>query len=229
MNIDGQCSTRTPFNNLIMGSGPVTVLSEVRPLNGDLKLREDAYLKTEVELFDLHSGYEPVSKMALFETPPQTDAGLPFIINEAVFQASVPYSLTGWKKSVRLDSSGDRLRASVVNKYNAIIAMMQNRSFAQYEEAFRERENIMCICFYLSEAEKQERMKEVEAAIVNCTSILPLKGDSFIQFAADGRLVRLAKADGESSLRLFNDITGEETIIEMWLHMRQGSNQLTVI
>lgn len=229
MEVDGQCSTRYPFNNLLLESGMATIRYEVRPLNEGLQLHKEAYFSCEVELFDLDSGYEPVSTMASYETPPQNDAVLPYLVHEEAFRVDVPYSLIGWTQSTKLDRFKDQLRPMVFMKYNSIIAMMRNRNFSQYENVFRERENIMGTCFYLSEEEKLDRMKEVESIISSGTEIVPLSSKDDLELAADSRLVRLIKSDGESALRIKNDATGEMSTIELWLHMKPGSSELTII
>lgn len=230
MEIDGQCSTRYPFNNLILESGNIPIKYEVRPLGKELQLHKEAYLSCEVELFDLESTLEPVAMMARYETPadPNNDM-LPFLIHEDVFHAEVPYSLVGWKNSMKLDQYGDSLRTLVVAKYESLITLMRNHDFSQYAKEFEERENIMGVCFYLSEEEKRERMEDIANAVMNCSQIVPLSNRDFFEFAADGHLVRLVREDGESSLRLLNEAAGEETIIELWLQMKQGSNELTII
>jgi hypothetical protein len=70
-------------------------------------------------------------------------------------------------------------------------------------------------------------MTEVEDIITRCSDIAPLSGWDSLEFAADGRLVRLVKGDGESSLRLLSD--DEVTVIELWLHIKPGSSELTII
>lgn len=230
MDMNGQCSTRYPFNNLLLESGKASIKYEALPLKGEAQLHKEAYLSCMVELYDFEStNYEPVSTMASYESPQHDDTIIPYLVHEDFIQVEVPYSLVGWKQSVKLDRFKDQLRPMVFMKYNSIIAMMRNRSFAQYEDAFRERENIMGECFYLSEAEKQGRMKQVEDAIMNCGEIVPLSSTDTIELAADGRLVRLTKSDGGSALRLRNEETGEETMIELWLHMKPGSRELTII
>ena len=159
MEAEGQCSTRYPFNNLLLESGMTSIRYEARPLQGELQLRENAYLSCAVELFDMESPFEPIATMASYETPHQEEAIIPYLVHEDTFPVDVPYSLTGWKQSVKLDRFNDQLRPMVFMKYNSIIAMMRNRNFTQYEAAFREREAIMATCFYLSETEKQGRMK----------------------------------------------------------------------
>lgn len=229
---DGQCSTRYPFNNLLLGSGMATIKYEVLPLTGSVQLHNNAYFKCEVELFDQESPKEPISTMARYETPPrdpQEEAIIPFLVHEEVFRVDVPYSLTGWKQSIKLDRFKDQLRPMVFMKYNSIIAMMRNHNFAQYENAFRERENIMGVCFYLSEAEKKGRMTEIENDITNCSEIVPLSSKDTLELADEGRLVRLIKTDGESALRLLNEKDGAEILIELWLHMKPGSTELTII
>lgn len=229
MEVDGQCSTRYPFNNLLLGSDMASIRYEVLPLKGEVQLHKDAYLSCEVELFDLDSAHEPISVMASYETPPQNDAVLPYLVHEEAFRVDVPYSFTGWKSSVKLDRFKDQLRPMVFMKYNSLIGMMRNHSFAQFEEAFRERENMLATCFYLSEDEKQGNMKEIEGFIMNSTEIVALSSTDQVELAAEGRLVRLVKTDGESVLRVRNEATGEETVIELWLHMKPGSSELTII
>ena len=230
MEVEGQCSTNYPFNHLLLESGLATLKCEARPLKGTAQLHKEAFLSCKVEMFDMDfHRYQPILTMAQYETPLQDETTLPYIVHEDVFQVSVPYSMIGWKQSIKLDRLQNRLRTLVFNKYNSIIAMMQNHSFAQYESAFRERESIIGACYYMSENEKQDRMKDVENDIVNCTRIAPLSYRDVLEFAADGRLVRLIKKDGESSLRLMNDEAEEETIIELWLQMKPGSYELTII
>lgn len=230
MEVDGQCSTRYPFNHLLLESGRATIKYEARPLKGEVQLRKDAYLSCEVELFDLESAnYQPISSMASYETPKIDDTIIPYFMYKDIFQVNLPYTLGGWKQSVKLDRFDDHLRPMVFMKYNSIIAMMRNHSFSQYENAFRERESIMGTCLYMSESDKQDRIKEVREAILNCSEIVPLSGTDKLELAADGRLVRLVKQDGESALRVRNDIEGEVTAFELWLHMKPGSTELTII
>jgi hypothetical protein len=232
MDVDGQCSTRYPFNNLLLESGRTSIKYEALPLKGEAKLHKEAYLSCEVELYDLEStNYEPVSTMASYETPQHDNAIIPYLVHEDFIQVEVPYTLVGWKQSVKLDRFKDQLRPMVFKKYNSIIAMMRNHNFSQYEDAFREREDIVGVCFYLSEAEKQERMEEVESIITSCSEIVPLLSTDTLELAADGRLVRLLKIDGKSALRLRNENEGEEeeTMIELWLHIKPGSKELTII
>ena len=227
MEVDGQCSSRYPFNNLLLGSGWATIRYEARPLKREVRLREDAYLNCKVELFDLDSNYEPLSSMASFET--QNDTILPYVLHKDSFRVDVPYNLIGWRHSVKLDQFKDQLKPVVFRKYNSIISMMRNHDFSSFENAFRERENIMGVSYYLSESDKQDRMRAVVDAIVNCSEILPLLSTDRLEFAADNRLVRLIKMDMDSALRLRNAEAGEETTIELWLHMKPGGKSLSII
>lgn len=230
LEVSGQCSSGYPFNNLLLESGWATIRYEARPLKGELQLRKEAYLCCKVELYDMgSSNYQPVSTMALYETPSQNDVIIPYRVHEDAFQVDVPYHLIGWKQSIKLDRFKEKLRVMVLRKYNYIISLMRNHNFSQYENAFREREDIIGQCFYLSEEEKRDRMKEVEDAIINCSEIVPLSSTDRLELAADNRLVRLVKKDGESALRIRNDETGEETIIELWLQMKHGNTDLTII
>ena len=228
MDVEGQCSSSYPFNNLILESGWATIQYEARPLASEMQLRKEAYLNCLVELFDMESPFDPVATLASYETPAQNEAILPYLIHEEAFQVNVPYSLKGWKQSTKLDHLDDKLRPMVFMKYNSIIGMMRNRNFTAYENAFREREDIVATCFYLSEAEKQGRMKEIENDITS-SEIIPLSSTDRVELAADGHLVRLVKTDGESALRIKNEEAGEETMIELWLHMKPGSTELTII
>ena len=230
MDVDGQCSTRYPFNNLLLESGRASIKYEILPLKGEVQLHKEAYLSCEVELFDLEStNYNPISTMASYETPQHDDTIIPYLVHEDFIQVEVPYTLVGWKQSIKLDRFKDQLRPMVFMKYNSIIAMMRNHRFSEYENAFRERENIIGTCFYLSEDEKQGRMKEVENIIMSCSEIVPLSSTDIVELAADGRLVRLIKIDGGSALRVKNEEAGEMSTLELWLQMKPGSTELTII
>lgn len=227
MEVDGQCSSRYPFNNLLLASGLATIRYEARPLRRELRLHPDAYLNCKVELYDLDSKHEPLLSMASYET--QKDTVIPYMLHKDTFRVDVPYNLIGWRQSVKLDQFKDQLKPMVLRKYNSIISMMRNHNFSLYKNAFKEREDIMGVCYYLSENEKQERMKAVEDAIMNSSGILPLSNTDMLEFAADDRLVRLIKRDRDSALRLRNDVEETETAIDMWLHMKRGSKELTII
>ena len=230
MEVDGQCASRYPFNNLILESGMATIRYEVRPLEGEVQLREDAYLNCKVELFDMDStNYEPLSTMASHEFQNETKTIIPYMVHEVPFQVKVPYNLTGWKRSVKLEQFRNQLRPLILRKYNSLISMMHNQDFSQYENAFKEREDIIGVCFYLSEDEKRDRMKSIVETIKNCSEIVPLSIMDRFEFAADGRLVRLIKKDGESALRVRNNEAKEVTMIDLWLHMKPGSKVLSII
>lgn len=230
LDVEGQCSSRYPFNDLLLESGMATIKYEMLPLPGEVQLQKRAYLSCVVELFDKEShSPRPIATMAAYETPRDQETILPLMVHETAFQVSVPYAVPGWKQSKKLDMPKDELRTLVLNKYNFLIAMLRNRSFAPFEQAFKEREDRMGVCFYLSEEEKRARMEDVRNDVQNSTSIPAITPLDILEFAADKRLVRLVKADGESSLRLLNEEAGEETYLELWLHMKQGSNDLTII
>lgn len=230
MEVDGQCSSGYPFNNLLLESGWASIRYEARPLKGELQLRKDAYLCCKVELYDMESiNYQPISTMADYETPQQKELLIPYIMHEDTFLVDLPYYLIGWEQSLKLNQFKEKLRLLVLRKYNHIISIMRNHYFSQFENEFRERENIIGVCYFLSKNEKQDRMKEVEDAIINCSEIVPLSSTDRLEFAAEGRLVRLVKEDGESALRIRNDVTGEETTIDLWLHMKTDNSELTII
>ena len=229
LEVKGQCSSRIPFNNLLLESGYATIRYEALPLKGDLHLRKEAYLDCEVELYDLDTGNEPVSKMAHYESSPHDDKLLPLIVNEKVFPVTVPYTIVGWQKSVNLDRYENYIRTMVFNKYNSIIAMMKSRDFVQYESAFRDRVEILGTCFYMTKDKVDECNKATEELIINSSRIVPLSELDIIEYAAEKRLVRLIKTDGNSSLRVVNDEEEEETTIDLWLHIKPGSSQLTII
>lgn len=228
MELEGQCSSRYPCNHLLLESGWATIKYEARPLKGELQLREDAYLNCKVELFDMDSPYEPLSTMAAFET--QEEKVIPYVLHEDTFQVDVPYQLVGWTQSMKLNRfKKQQLMPPVQKKYNALITMMSNHDFSQFEDAFKEREDIMGVCYYLPEEEKQDRARSLQEVIMNCSEIVPLAATDRLEFAADNRLVRLIKLDGESALRVRNHETQEETTIDMWLHVKPGNHHLTII
>ncbi len=228
--VKGQCSSRFPFNNLILESGWATVRYEMLPLKGETQLNKEAYLNCWIELYDIEStNRQPLVTTALYETPPHEKTIIPYMVHEDTFRVNVPYKINGWKPSVTLDHFKRQLTTMVVRKYNDIMETMRNKDFAQYRNDFREREDIIAECFYLSETEKQGRMKDVCEAISNSTKIVPLTSEERLELGANGRLVRLIKNDGESALRIRNDNTKEETILDMWLHMKPESIQLTII
>lgn len=228
MEVNGQCSSRYPFNNLLLESGWATIRYEARPLKGETKLREEAFLSCKVELYDLDSNNDPLSTMASYEK--QNDTIIPYMLHDETFKVDVPYNLIGWKQSTQLDQfKNHQLRPQVIRKYNSIISMMRNHDFSQYENAFKEREDIIGACYYLSEYEKQDRMNAVKEAIMNCDEIVPLSGIEMLEFAADSRLVRLVKTDHESALRLRSYESREETTIDLWLHMKHGTHELSII
>ena len=103
MDVDGQCSTRYPFNNLLLESGRASIKYEALPLKGEVQLHKEAYLSCEVELYDLDSGYQPLSTMASYETPQHDDTIIPYLVHEDFIQVEMPYTRVGWNQSRRLD------------------------------------------------------------------------------------------------------------------------------
>ena len=96
MDVDGQCSTRYPFNNLLLESGRASIKYEALPLKGEVQLHKEAYLNCEVELYDLEStNYDPVSTMVSYETPKHDDTIIPYLVHEDFIQVEVPYTLVG--------------------------------------------------------------------------------------------------------------------------------------
>jgi hypothetical protein len=81
---------------------------------------------------------------------------------------------------------------------------------------------------YLDEKESKKRMDGLIEEFENNFELIPLSGDETMHIYANGKLVCLKTADGESALRLLNKETDDEIYVDVSFHLKEGDTELTV-
>ena len=232
MNIDGQVSTRIPINNAILKSGSQQVRYRILPSSGELSLQENTIFKASVWLCDAGGDYiEQIEELNVYEIPKITDSiPVPSYQHETSFVADVPFDLSekSWLNSADLNKI-DGLRDLVDKTYKKLEDIFVSGQYAQFIQMIAERENNLAISMYLDEQMKEARLKSLldtlQSGDFKLVPTSPL--DTMVIFG-NGKLVKLTKPDGSSAFVLINP-DGDELSIELKFHLREGSNELTII
>jgi len=229
MNLEGQVSTIIPINQAILESGKQQVSYNILPLLGETSLRNNTRFEASVWLYDA-SGDEIEKKEEInqFAMPENTGIPLPAYKGENFFTAEVPYKLDAWQNSQDLTKVED-LRLYVDLFYSEIEEMIANGQYDRFAKLIQKREDNIATAMYLSEEEKKKRVAELVNTIKTGFKVVPTSSKDVMLIYGYDKLVSLKKSNGEPALSLINEEEGDEIIIELQLHLPQGSADLLVI
>jgi len=230
LNVKGQVSTILPINNAILESGEQQVTYRIMPLIGNINLDNSSGFSASVWLYNADGELVEKENEIISFTLPHDDqeTPLPQYKFEDTFYAQVPYTLNAWQNSMNLNRIKN-LRELVDFVYKKIERIINNAQYDQFAELIEKRENNMAICMYLSATEKTGRVKELVEIIQSGFRIVPISEKDTMVIYGHGKLVSVKKANGASALLLRSTTKREELNLEIQLHLKEGSNELTVI
>jgi len=229
MDINGQLSVTVPANYLILESGLQELSVRVMPNIGDITLSEDAEFVLKLQLFDSDNLSESIDNVASYGIDKdKLKTGIPLFEHRIKFKAEMPYTLSAWQNSVDLKTI-ENLREQVEMFHQKIDSLISTRRYDEFVRLLSEREENIAISLYLSDAESKSRMKGLVEDLENGFKLTALSMDDVLIYYADNKVVKIVKRDMDSAIRFFNKETEEEMTLDMLFHLKEGSDELSII
>jgi len=134
----------------------------------------------------------------------------------------VPYTVHNWADLGKIDEKN--LKDRVFGKYNEIVQAGKKGDYNKLFAAIELTESRNALTLYLSKEEVDARVDAIKADIKAGFKMMELEQTCSLEIAANGRLCRLVRPDGNSAMALENEETQEELIIDLWLYQNKNNN-----
>jgi len=230
MNVVGQISTIYPVNTAILESGKQQVSYKILPILGEFNLRDSVDFLASVCLFDA-SG-ERIKKVNEIDKykleKDNTGIPIPLYTYSKLFNAEVQYKLNSWQNSINLNDI-DNLRELVDKAYKKIERIVSSKQINFFEELLKEKENNSCMCMYLSEELKNQRMIGLTKKLSGGFQVIPSTPQDIMFIYGFGKLVGLRTPSGDSALRLYNSETKQGMSLDVLFHLKKDKQELSII
>ncbi len=226
--IDGQMRTDIPINMGILESGVQEIEVRGLPLSNSIALNENAYIRYQINDFDLSTGsYKFIKQFKNHQTAP-VQKGSPLIVHKSTFLAEVPYKLEAWQKGLDLKDV-ENIKAKLKIAYNKLITHLKKGEFDNLLNALKKREKNAATAMYLSDSESQNRISKLIFDFKSGFKVMPLTSNIRLEYSAYGKLASLISEDNMSALRLENEDTEEELILPVTFYIPEGKTEFEVI
>lgn len=215
LNIDGNVASEIPLNGGIFGSGEQQLEVRALPLDGEKTLHPQANFHYQVKAVDVNTAnWNLIKSFDKQQVGPDPKNQL-FLLSRSVFHADVPYTVHNWADLGKIDEKN--LKDRVFGKYNEIVQAGKKGDYNKLFAAIELTESRNALTLYLSKEEVDARVDAIKADIKAGFKMMELDQTCILEIAANGRLCRLVRPDGNSAMALENEETQEELIIDLWL------------
>ena len=229
-NVDADLTAEMPINYLIENTGNQVLTLQIYPELGELALKNGAQCSVEIWKYD-GSGpkiipIEQVCSSSL--TVGEADKTLPYKYDKLVFLADVSYQIHRWSDCEEIKDSR-KIASEVASLYQKIGKLLANKQYDQYLELVNNRERAIVTALSLEEDEASIRNQMLFECLDEGFVLHPLKGGKQMHFYANKRIVTVLDNDMRSALRFLNEETGEVLAIELYLGIKKGQRNLSII
>lgn len=215
LNIDGNVASEIPLNGGIFGSGEQQLEVRALPLDGEKMLHPQANFHYHVKAVDVNTANWNLIKSFDKKQVGPDPKSQSFLFSRSVFYSDVPYTVHNWADLKEIDENN--LRDRVFDKYNDIVRAGRSGDYNKLFAAIELTEERNALTLYLSKGEVEARIDSIKADIEAGFKMMELDQNCMLEIAANGRLCRLVRLDGNSAMVLENKKTQEELIIDLWL------------
>lgn len=228
MDVADEISANYPINYLIESGGEQNLMAQITPMAGNLAFGEDAACEVEVWRCD---GYNnkivPMEMVCVVSVAAEGDElNVPLRKTLRSFPAYVAYEIDRWRSCEGLES-GKELSMKVAAYFKNVAEILSEKRYGEYAELINERETNICTALGLDENEVTLRNRMLFDALEDGFEICPLKGNKYVEFYANGKLVTILDKDMNSALRFQNPETGDILILDMLLGIK--NNELCIV
>ena len=228
MNLDGQTSTDIPVNSAIFGSGLQKIEVKGYPLEGTKTMHPEAYIRYKVKEQEVGTGeFMFVKDFEKYQTP-AVHQGVPFIYHTSTFRAEVPYELESWKTLQNTKDLKTDVKPALTQAYQQIIQKAKSGDYKPLVDAIKVVEVRNAKTMYLSEQDTYQRVKSILDDIAGGFKIMDLSDARTISYAANGKLLRFVRPDGNAALALENEETSEQLVLDFWFCLPDGNEEFKI-
>lgn len=228
MNLDGQTSTDIPINAAIFGNGLQKIEVKGYPLDGTKSMHPEAYIRYKVVEQEVSTGeFMFVKDFEKYQTPAVKE-GLPFIYHTSSFRAEVPYELESWHTLQNARDLKTDIKPALTKAYQQIIQKAKTGDYKPLVDAIKIVETRNAKTMYLSEQDTYQRVKSILDDIAGGFKIMDLSDTRVLSYAANGKLLRFIRPDGNAALALENEEASEELVLDFWFCLPDGRQDFTV-
>lgn len=187
-----------PLNTRILKSGVQKLSIKIYPpLDNSFNFKESLIESSSVSIKISYGefGKEKAAdykKVLEYKTP---EMRLPYYETELSFNATVPYQLSGWEKSVDLSHEKEEdLEKEVIKKYQEFIKLYDGKENDAVLEKYYQREKEIAQSLFLNkESDSREAVNKIEKDI---NKGIPFKLEKYtMKIYADGKVVALVRND----------------------------------
>lgn len=230
-----------PINSCILKSGKYKVTGKIIPRYGEKILEFHSYLMmggyyiksgdwdNEYPMFTIETSDNYHKEGKIYN--PIT--GYPYFVLETEIEVDVPYEVEGWSRSVNLkEQKEEELKKELQQSYDEIRQIIAKKDIAAFRSLIEEREDLLKIVYYLPSAEKERRIADLLAVIMNDDfDIAPYPQEAQLLYFAEGKMVTLVDPiNRKGVVRLVNKKDPENIIsLDFRFHRKRKGDKLTVI
>lgn len=237
--IKGFDSSVVPINPYILKNGEQLLSVKVVPCDNAKSFDDNAELMLTITTFtmpdsdvynELDQAIEKSEKIVAAFVLNDEFKKMPIVKVDGTFLADTSYILDAWQNSVDLTKIDD-IRERLHDIYKRIKIYTDSGNYQDFFNMFQEHDKNTCISMYLDFTDKdinEQYANVLELFDEGYKLVIPEEKDN-IMFFANGKLVTYRNTDGSSLLKLVNYDEKDEMELEMYFHMKQGSNELTII
>lgn len=236
-NVEDKDYAAIPINPLIVAKGEQMVSILLKPCNQQVHFPKESDFVMTISTFilpqtddyiELETAIERTEKHLLSFVLEEEYKTEPLISRHATFNADVPYVLDAWQNSINLKDIRD-VKILIGESCRKLKQLINSKDYYQFFDLMHEREKNNDISLYI-ETSDDRRIKQMISLFESGYDIeVPVEYEDNIKFFADGRLACCLNEDGSSQISLTNNTTKDKIELEFYFHMKQGSNELTII
>jgi hypothetical protein len=230
----GSSNFETPLNNFILKSGVQNLKIILLPEEGKTVVDKSGIDYVDVKIYRYSKGLSEMNpeNRTLIETINLKEfKEIPIVAKEVEFNASVPYELIGWSKSVDLSKENQEvLKKEVVTKYEELRKIFEIKDINKWVKMTNNREEELDTAFFFSEFDITDERNEDANYIKSIKKMLPIENYKIIT-CGRGKIIKMERIDsslkGESVLQAVSEKTTR--IYDIFLHRPLPNAPLEII
>jgi len=224
----GSIASHYPINHLICQSGEQAISIKIYPLNKEIFLREDGFVKIKVHYYDATKSPDELIELYNYETPDLSKIKLPIIEQKAIFRATVPYNLQGWYKSLKLTDI-KLIEEDAKAFYKNLYLLLKNGNNKQFIQLLKTKFTEVDAAMYLSNVNNEKDWTDILKQIQQAEMLLlDFPEVTRSVFYGNGKVINLTRGDG-TPIIFYQNKKQEEFGFPILLHKLHKNSEFEII
>lgn len=227
----GSIASHYPINHLILKSGKQNLKIKMLPLKSEEVLRKDSFLKIKIHFYDSSTNnYNDIIQVFKFESPDFEEKEYSLInLEEATFNAEVPYKITGWENS-KIIKKDKNLKNEVISFYKKVYQFAKNEDINSIFEMMKTKFDEVDKAMFLNDTDNKKELSDLFATIKSDGMILEeFPQTERILFLGNGKVINLVRENNEAVIHYVNKETNEEYSFPFLIHKKEESSNFEII